>query len=173
MRKIDFRNGNTPGISEQILETMQNNAEESIEVINVARAYQTDAQIVNDNETIRMGASEIIGNSLTFENYGIRIGKGISHIKVYAQVFFEYIATDQNYFWIQVRKNDEIVASKLNTCPPNEDYIIADIYNEPISVNEGDLITLNGGDCNNKLPTTRSGKFNTFLIVEALKTHIE
>ena len=173
MKKIEFKNLQEPGISEQTLEAMQDNAEEAIETVNVMKAYQEYAQIANQNQKVNLHNYEVVGNALTFENSGIKIGKGISHIYVYAQIFFEYIPSNQNYLWPRIQKNGSDVASKLTTCPSNEDFIQADILNSPISVQEGDLITLNFGDICNLQPTTRAGKDITYLIVEAISTHIE
>lgn len=172
MEKINFENLKEPALCKEVLMPMQDNIEEAIETVNVMKAYQTSAQIANQNQKVNLHAYEAIGEALTFENGGIKIGSGISYIQVYAQIFFEYIPSDQNYMRPSVNKNGEIVATKLNACPPNEDYMQADIWNSPISVQEGDLITLNFYDVANKQPTTRSGKNETYLVVTALSTHI-
>lgn len=173
MKKIEFKNLQEPGISAQTLEAMQDNAEEAIETVNVMKAYQEYAQIANQNQKVNLHNYEVVGNALTFENSGIKIGKGISHIYVYAQIFFEYLPVIQNYFWIRVMKNNTEIASKLTSCQANEDYVQADVYGSPISVQEGDLITLNFGDIASKQPTTRAGKNITFLVVTAISTHAE
>lgn len=172
MEKINFENLKEPALCKEVLMPMQDNIEEAIETINVMKAYQTSAQIANQNQKVNLQAHEQVGEVLTFENGGIKIGAGISYIQVYAQIFFEYIPSDQNYFWICIKKNGENVARKLTSCPANEDYIQADIWNSPISVQEGDLITLNFGDIGSKQPTTRAGKNETYLVVTALSTHI-
>lgn len=172
MEKINFENLKEPALCKEVLMPMQDNIEEAIETVNVMKAYQTSAQIANQNQKVNLQSYESVGEALTFENGGIKIGAGISYIQVYAQIFFEYIPSDQNYFRPRINKNDETVATKLNTCPPNEDYVQADIWNSPIPVQEGDLITLNFGDVTDKQPTTRAGKNETYLVVTALSTHI-
>ena len=173
MRKIEFENFKEPSLAREILMALQDNIEEAIEARNIMKAYQTSPQIADDYQKVNLHTYESVGELLSFTNGAIKIGKGISSIKVYGQIFFEYLPTNQNYFWIQVRKNNEVIANKLTACPNNEDFITATVENAPISVNEGDLITLNFGDCTNSRPTTRAGKNETFLIVEAIKQHTE
>ena len=172
MEKINFENLKEPALCKEVLMPMQDNIEEAIETINVMKAYQTSAQIANQNQKVNLQSYESVGEALTFENGGIKIGAGISYIQVYAQIFFEYIPSNQNYMRPCVKKNNETVATKLTTCATNEDYIQADIWNSPVPVQEGDLITLNFYDVGNKQPTTRAGKNETYLVVTALSTHI-
>lgn len=171
MEKINFENLKPPALSKEVLMPMQDNIEKAIETINVMKAYQTSPQIANQNQKVNLQAYEQIGEALTFENGGIKIGTGISYIQVYAQIFFEYIPAELTYFWTEIRKNNNRIARKL-TAYTGKAYQQAEIFDSPIAVQEGDLITLNFGDVCNVQPTTRAGKNETYLVVTALSTHI-
>lgn len=168
MKIIDFNNNAPPGISEETLEEIQKNAQEAILEKDVLTAYQTAAQIANQNQTCKLQSSVQIGSNLSLSNNAIVIGERIKSIKVKGQIFFEYIPTDQNYFFIRIKKNDTVIASKL-TKYSGGDWWVADVEFSPVGVSEGDLITLNFGDISSKQPTTRPGKQETFLTVEVLE----
>lgn len=168
MKIIVFNNDAPPGISEETLEEIQKNTQEAILEKDVLTAYQTAAQIANQNQTCKLQSSISVGSNLSLSNNAIVIGERIKSIKVKGQIFFEYIPSDQNYFYIQIRKNGIVIASKL-TKYAGGDWWVADVDFSPVKVSEGDLITLNFGDISSKQPTTRSGKNETFLTVEALE----
>ena len=140
---------------------------ERLEEKNVILAYQTNAQIANQNQTVNLQNCTKVGERLTLTNNEIIIGKGINYIKIKAQIFFEYIP-DMSYFFIQIRKNGVKIAEKLNDYRPGAAYYTATVECLLCEVEEGDKITLNFGDINDKQPTTRLGKMNTYLFVEEI-----
>lgn len=136
------------------------------------KAYQARDQIANQNQNCRLDESVAEGDAFTLENNAIKVGKGVNYINVYAQIFFQYLDLQQNYFWIRVQKNGSTIAQKLTNYGKGENagsFCVADVQENMIAVEEGDLITLNFGDIADKQPTTRSGYFNTFLTVTAVK----
>lgn len=130
-------------------------------------AYQTGAQIASQNATCKLQASKQVGEKFTLNNNEVVIGKGVNKVSVSAQIYFEYINSEQKYFSIRIMKNGALVAERLTEykgnsfCCPTASFPIVDVQ-------EGDKITLNFGDINDKQPTTRQGMTNTFLSVKAI-----
>ena len=167
MTKIEFNNFAEPGISKEILEALQDNIQEAILEKDVMTAYQTTAQIASNYQTCNLQAYEKIGNNLSFSNNAIVIGERVKSIAVKARIFFEYLS-NFNYARPEIRKNSEVVARRL--CDfENTDFFTVDVDYQPISVQQGDRITLNFGDINSTNPTTRGDKLETFLTVEVLE----
>lgn len=147
--------------------------------ISAMRAYLSNAQIAGQNQTCKLDAYEYYGDNKNestdqwvFINAsasnGIRVQKGVTMIRIYAQIFFEYIAEDQNYFIPEIRKNGVSIARKLTSYSKGS-FEQADVYVSSIEVEEGDVITLNFGDVANQQPTVRAGKIETFMLVEKIK----
>ncbi|HIU51399.1 MAG TPA: hypothetical protein IAB70_02055 [Candidatus Merdicola faecigallinarum] len=130
-------------------------------------AYQTGAQIASQNATCSLQASIGIGDKLSLDNNAVIIGEGITKISVEAQIYFEYIDSAQVYFSPRIMRNNDVVAEKLNAYE-GKPYSCVTVNFPIVDVQEGDKITLNFGDVNNKQPTTRGGKMNTFLSVKAI-----
>lgn len=135
---------------------------------NVIVAYQTSAQIANQNQTCNLQGCSVIGDKLTLSNNEVVIGKGISVVEIAAQIFFEYIP-DVGYFSIEIRKNGTTVGRRLNDYRPGATYYTATVACPLLEVEEGDKITLNFGDINSKQPTTRHGELNTYMSVKEIK----
>lgn len=172
LERIGWKNlpsEDTP-ISAENLEQMENNTENAINKAverNEIVAYQTGAQIASQNATCKLQDSIGIGDKLTLDNNAVIIGEGITKIEVEAQIYYEYIASDQVYFSPTIMKNTTKVAEKLNAYE-GKSYSCVTVNFPIVDVQEGDKITLNFGDVNNKQPTTRGGKMNTFLSVKAI-----
>lgn len=172
LEKIGWKNlpsEDTP-ISAENLEQMENNTENAINKAverNEIVVYQTGAQIASQNATCKLQASIGIGDKLSLDNNAVIIGEGITKISVEAQIYFEYIDSTQVYFSPTIMKNTTKVAEKLNAYE-GKSYSCVTVNFPIVDVKEGDKITLNFGDVNNKQPTTRGGKMNTFLSVKAI-----
>lgn len=167
MELIDFKNGIT-SVSEEIFKAFQQNIVDEFENKNIMKIYQTSAQIANNYQQVNFQASDSIGTKLTFEDGGIKIGAGVTHIKAYGQIFFEYMP-HMNYIWPQIEKNGNLIARKLHDVVTDTNYISVDVVAPLIAVQEGDVITLNFGDVNQLQPTTRQGEAETFLSVEVVR----
>lgn len=68
MKKIEFKNGQQPALSEEILNKMQDNIEEAIETVNVIKVYQTSPQIANQNQKVNLQTYKRTGTLLTYYN---------------------------------------------------------------------------------------------------------
>ena len=64
-------------------------------------------------------------------------------------------------------RNNDVVAERINAYE-GKAYSSVTANFPIVDVQEGDKITLNFGDINNKQPTTRGGRMNTFLSVKAI-----
>ena len=82
MIKINFKNLQPPAISEQILEVLQDNIQQAVLEKDVMTAYQTSAQIANNNQTCNFQSYEQIGSNLSFSNNAIIIGERVKSIAV-------------------------------------------------------------------------------------------
>lgn len=172
LERIGWKNlpsEDTP-VSAENLKQMENNTENAINKAverNEIVVYQTGAQIASQNATCKLQASKQVGEKFTLNNNEVVIGKGVNKVSVSAQIYFEYINSEQKYFSIRIMKNGALVAERLTEykgnsfCCPTASFPIVD-------VKEGDKITLNFGDINDKQPTTRQGMTNTFLAVKAI-----
>lgn len=152
------------------LKQMENNTENAINKAverNEIVAYQIGAQIASQNATCRLQASIGIGDKLSLDNNAVIIGEGITKISVEAQIYFEYIDSAQVYFSPRIMRNNDVVAERINAYE-GKAYSSVTANFPIVDVQEGDKITLNFGDINNKQPTTRGGRMNTFLSVKAI-----
>lgn len=112
-----------------------------------------------------------VGNKLSIENGRIKIGKGVSKIKVNASVFLENINKDNiSYIWSFIKKNDIQINGAI--CSGVSVYFqscaISDII---IDVQENDTIYLciNNGNYTTHSPSVRAGVINTRLYVEVIE----
>ena len=71
MKKIDFENLKPPALSKEILMALQDNIEEAILEKDIMTAYQTSAQIANQNQTCNLQTYIQVGNRLSFFNNAI------------------------------------------------------------------------------------------------------
>lgn len=168
MKKIDFENLKPPALSKKILMALQDNIEEAILEKDIMTAYQTSAQIANQNQTCNLQAYIQVGNRLSFFNNAIIIGEKVKSISVKGRIFFEYLP-NLNYARPEIRKNDIVIARRLCDFDAGSNYFTVDVDYAPIPVQQGDKITLNFGDINNFQPTTRGDRLETFLTVEVLE----
>lgn len=168
MEKINFENLKPPAISKETLMALQDNIQQAILEKDIMTAYQTSAQIANQNQTCNLQSYEQVGSNLSFSNNGIVIGERVKSIAVKGRIFFEYLPA-LAYARPLIKKNDEVIARRLCDFDSGSNYFTVDVDYAPVSVQQGDKITLNFGDINNLQPTTRGDKLETFLTVEVLE----
>lgn len=168
MEKINFENLKPPAISKETLMALQDNIQQAILEKDIMTAYQTSAQIANQNQTCNLQSYEQAGSNLSFSNNAIIIGERVKSIAVKGRIFFEYLPA-LGYARPEIRKNNEVIARRLCDFDEGSSYFTVDVDYEPVSVQQGDKITLNFGDINNLQPTTRGDKLETFLTVEVLE----
>lgn len=168
MKKIEFKNLKPPALSKETLIALQDNIQQAILEKDIMTAYQTSAQIANNNQTCNFQAYEQVGNNLSFSNNAIVIGERVKSISVKGRIFFEYLPS-LSYARPEIRKNSTVVAKRLCDFDAGSSYFTVDVDYAPVSVQQGDKITLNFGDINNLQPTTRGDRLETFLTVEVLE----
>lgn len=105
------------------------------------------------------------GNKLTLQNGKIKIGNGVSKIRVSAIAFVDGWAGDNSYIWTFVRKNQVPVSSFINSGSAN--YISGSVPDTIIDVEENDVIDL-VTDATSSSGKLRTGQSNTQLFVEVI-----
>lgn len=105
-------------------------------------------------------------NKLTLSGGGIRIGSGISKVKVSANVFFQWTSANQNYLYMAIRKGSTNVSLSIEAQPFN--YAFASLSFPPayVEVQEGDtfyIVSLEG-----KTGTFRGGQ-NSYMTIEVVE----
>lgn len=102
-------------------------------------------QQIAQNATIPL--SEVVdslGEELTASNNGIRIGRGISKVKVSATVFLGYGDTlTSSYAWVGLCKNGVNLPFNSIQNMEGAKYSSASITDVILSVQEGDIIAVN------------------------------
>lgn len=98
--------------------------------------------------------SSIVGEQLSLENNGIKIGKGISHVLVSGVVFFNDVSIIAgNTIRLQIvneTKNIPIINTQIvSPATKNAAYFSVDSGIKMIDVSEGDIITLKTQNDNN------------------------
>ena len=101
---------------------------------------------------------------LTLSNNGIRIGAGISKVKVSGNVFIYAPSTAVSYNWAYIKKNETNVASSITSA--NGRYGSVVFAPQVINVAEGDIITIMKTTTTND---TVRGNENTWLTVEVVE----
>lgn len=106
------------------------------------------------------------GEKFTLENNKIKIGSGVSKIKVSSAIFLnDFIGT--GYAWGKIMKNGTGVATALQpTITGAAPYVSVCIPSTIIDVEEGDLINLRIEQTTRQQTSIRAGKQYTFLFVE-------
>ena len=108
--------------------------------------------------------AESSGTKLTLENGAIKIGEGVSKIRVSASAFINNWAASTNYAWLKIRKNESNIAGVINSATAS--FISTSIPTTIISVTSGDEIDLAFEGPTSKL---RNGRENTWLCVEVIE----
>lgn len=135
----------------------------------IATAYLTTSQ-----ENLNIGyilLDEIISNSekLTLEGNGIKIGNGISKVKISANIFAE-ASSSTSYIWCEIKKNGIGVVRSIDGL--HNYYANACTTPLLIDVVENDVITLHKIGPSDVTLTVRGLQdsiYNTYLTVEVVE----
>lgn len=139
--------------------------------INIMQISQAKGQtiIANNfqNEKINCELDLSIGNKLTYENYSIKIGKGVKFVKVSGAIFLNNKSgSSSTYAFGQIFKNGEDVAHTI--AYSNSIFISMPIAEKLIEVKENDVfglyISLSEGQA-----ITRNDYGSTYLKVEVVE----
>ena len=101
---------------------------------------------------------------LTLSSNGIRIGAGISKVKVSGNVFIYAASTSVAYNWVSIRKNRVDVTSSITSASGRYGSVV--FAPKVIDVSEGDIISLYKINSTND---TVRGATNTWLTVEVVE----
>lgn len=108
-----------------------------------------------------------VGDKLQFENNGVKIGTGISKVKVSANIFLDQKSGgSEAYMYGHISKNAEDVAHTITYS--NSIFGSTPIPQKIIPVKEGDIITL-GMELSKGTAITRAGANSTWLYVEVVE----
>lgn len=124
----------------------------------------TSSQTIPGAFTINLDKIERSQGNFTLENGAIRIGSGISKVRVSGSIFVDGWAGGSNYLWVKILKNTNSVATVLAS--GTSSYISSPIPNTIIDVSEGDTIKLYADTPSGNV---RSDADNTWLCVEKVE----
>lgn len=124
----------------------------------------TSSQTIPGAFTINLNKIERSQGNFTLENGVIKIGSGISKVRVSGSIFVDGWAGGNNYSWGKIFKNTNSVATVLAS--GTSSYISSPIPNTIIDVSEGDVIKLYADTPSGNV---RSGADNTWLCVEKVE----
>ena len=125
----------------------------------------TNSQSISSGYVVNLNKIERSQGNFTLENGVIKIGSGISKVRVSASIFVDGWSGGSNYLWGKIFKNTNDIATSIISGPAS--YISSPIPSTIIDVSEGDNIKLvadsgAGG-------SLRSGANNTWLCVEKVE----
>ena len=103
---------------------------------NIITAYITQTLDIGENEIIPFDSSNIIGSKFTLENGKIKIGSGVSKVKVSGQIW--YYAYDTTRQWFYLKQNANMI--NTNIAMLNKSYGVLNFNEKIIDVVEGDVI---------------------------------
>ena len=106
-----------------------------------------------------------IGSKLTFTSNSIKIGAGVSYVKVSANAMMNGIAMEEI---LQICRNSTIVSQGYYRCTNVSHYGVVSLSPMLIKVNEGDLITLKYGSGGTGTLKIVGGTY-TYLTVEVVE----
>lgn len=148
MKKITFKNGQAPYVSDTNLNQMQNNIEEDINftrnfmVTNLSSDYTIQATKAREVMPLnKVEASN--GSKLTLSSGSIKIGSGIKHVRVSANAYY-YTGTNSGLKTASILRNTTEIANVNVSASGNTSggYQHVPVPTKIISVSEGDLIKL-------------------------------
>lgn len=106
------------------------------------------------------------GDNLTLSNNAIKIGEGISKIRISGNIFVNS-PSQVGYVWGQIRKNNSLVLGSITSYANQGGFLSSIISPSIINVEQDDEITLIADStCKG---TLRTGSSNTWLMVEVIE----
>lgn len=143
---------------------------------NIITAYPSTAftNITTQDQVVILDEYRSVGNKLSVLNNAIKVGNGVSHVLISAQVFYQdYDASNVSSLFPNIQINGNSVARAIKSVSNTGIYNVVNISNFLISVSENDLITLTTGT----ISSTNEGRYrgkqesgiHTFLTVEVVE----
>lgn len=140
-----------------------NDDDYQLQVGNIASLTLSESKTLT-NVTIPFDQITSTSPLLTLSNNGIRIGAGISKVKISGNVFIYTSATSVGYNWAYIKKNTTNVASSITSGSGRYGSVV--FAPQVINVAEGDIITIMKTTTTND---TVRGNENTWLTVEVVE----
>lgn len=130
--------------------------------------YTSDKALNSEYKTPNFDSADVIGTKLTLSNGKIKIGAGVSKVKVSFTVFYNNIG-DTAYAWAQLTKNNTNVVGVITASP--KAFMTGTCSERIISVNENDLLSIkyNNPDYSTGNLQVRGGGDNTYITVEVVE----
>lgn len=188
MEKINWINGQAGGtpLSAENLNQMQDNIENAIGEVDekysrhiITAGPNTElTSITTRDQIIPLTSSTIVGDKLQISatNNGIKVGNGVSKVKISANVFYQDYDSSVAYVFPSVTINDNRVAMSISSRDWGTNtlsYQSVTISPFIIEVNENDVIKLTSGEINptqeGKIRGLRLGVLNTYITVEVIE----
>lgn len=126
----------------------------------------SSAQKITSNARIPLDViSEQSGTKLSLVSGAIKIGEGVSKVRVSASFFIDNWIAGASYGWGKIRKNGSNIAGTINSS--SAAHISTPVATTIVSVQSGDLfeIVFEGP----AESTARAGRSNTWLCVEVIE----
>lgn len=122
-------------------ENLNENFNESVDK-NILSAYSTGSVTLDNNtyEKIPLTSNALVGNKLSINNGGIKIGKGVSYVKASAFITFSTVASNLNRHHLLIYKNNSSVYDIISRFNGNWETISSNETLIPVS--ENDIIYL-------------------------------
>lgn len=146
MKKINFENFKSPGLSKEVLMQLQDNIEEAIEDKNII-TRNIDRQNITVSSgwgttDIPLSSENSIGNKLTSVLNGIKIGANVS--KVLVSAYFEGIGHNgaDGDKSIGIEQNGTSIAGAYQSGDVTAGYMSSSIIPTLVNVSEGDVFSL-------------------------------
>ena len=168
MKKINFVNNSEPYFSAENLNQMQDNIEEAINEKNYIVATANEAINLSGNTDIPLSVTNVVGTKLTLENGKVKIGTGVSKVRISGSIFMDITQQGSGYLWGRIAKNGSNVQGSIHPLVTGMSFISACIPLQIIDVKENDLLHLNV-DATGATGTVRNTKENTWLCVEVIE----
>ena len=170
MKKIEFQDypsTETP-LNAENLNQMQDNMEEAINEKNYLVATANGAINLSGNTDIPLSATNVVGTKLTLENGKVKIGTGVSKVRISGSIFMDITQQGSGYLWGRIAKNGSNVQGSIHPLVTGMGFVSASIPSKIIDVDENDLLHLNV-DATGATGTVRNTEENTWLCVEVIE----
>ena len=122
---------------------------------------------LSGNTNIPLIVKNVSGTKLTLENGKIKIGAGVSKVRISGSIFMDITQQNSGYLWGRIAKNESNVQGSIHPLVAGMSFISACIPSKIIDVKENDLLHLNG-DAAGATGTVRNTEENTWLCVEVI-----
>ena len=132
----------------------------------VATANETTN--LSGNTNIPLTVKNVSGTKLTLENGKVKIGTGVSKVRISGSIFMDITQQNSGYLWGRIAKNGSNVQGSIHPLVTGMSFISACIPSNIIDVKENDLLHLNV-DSAGATGTVRNTVENTWLCVEVIE----